>query len=77
MGAATIRTFLADGTRHDLVASGVLAADGDGLVLSQDYTFNSPSTAAAVLLGRISNGRMEWKDAHGTPLKTLQEAAGA
>jgi hypothetical protein len=59
--------------REHLVGSGVLAPDGDAFVLSQDYTFNSPSTAAAVLLGRISNGRMEWKDASGTPLKTLQE----
>jgi hypothetical protein len=62
--------------RTNLVSSGVLAADCDGLVLSQDYTFNSPSLAAAALLGRISNKRVERKDAHGTPLQTLEKAAG-
>ncbi len=59
--------------RAHLAATGVLSPGGDSLVLAQDYTFNSPSTAAAVLLGRISNGRMEWRDEHGTPLKVLQE----
>ncbi|MDP1650160.1 MAG: GIY-YIG nuclease family protein [Rubrivivax sp.] len=34
--------------------------------------FTSPSTAAAVLLGRSANGRNEWKDAQGRPLKELQ-----
>ena len=41
--------------------------------LAQDYTFNSPSTAAGVLLGRSANGRIEWKDAKGRSLKESQE----
>ncbi len=61
--------------RKALVENGVLTQDPLGLRVTQDYTFNSPSTAAAVLLGRSSNGRMDWKDANGVPLKTLQEAA--
>ena len=61
--------------RAALLLNGVLTADGDTYRLSQDYTFNSPSTAAAALLGRSSNGRVEWKDAAGLPLKSLQEAA--
>jgi len=45
---------------------------------TQDYSFSSPSTAAAVVLGRSANGRIEWKDAQGRTLKELQEAeAGA
>jgi len=40
--------------------------------LSQDYVFTSPSTAAAVVLGRSANGRIEWKDARGRTLKELQ-----
>jgi hypothetical protein len=61
--------------RKTLIGNGVMAPDALGYRVSQDYTFNSPSTAAAVLLGRSSNGRMDWRDAKGVPLKTLQEAA--
>ena len=63
--------------RAQLLASSVLAPDAAGLVVTQDYTFSSPSTASGVLLGRNSNGRVEWRDVAGTTLKALQEAAGA
>ena len=33
--------------------------------------FPSPSTAAMVLLGRSSNGRVEWKSSDGKTLKEL------
>ena len=56
-----------------LLEKGVLTEFGDVYRLAQDYTFNSPSTAAGVLLGRSSNGRVEWKDAKGRSLKQLQE----
>ncbi|MCB4365995.1 GIY-YIG nuclease family protein [Hydrogenophaga taeniospiralis] len=64
--------------RQDLISNGVLAL-ADGLYrFTQDYSFTSPSTAAAVVLGRPANGRIEWKDAQGRTLKSLQEAeAGA
>jgi hypothetical protein len=60
--------------RRALVAQGVLKDAGTVYRLSQDYTFNSPSTAAGVLLGRSANGRVEWKDAQGRTLKEIQEA---
>lgn len=41
---------------------------------SQDYVFSSPSTAAAVVLGRSANGRIEWKDAKGH-LQALEAGA--
>jgi hypothetical protein len=64
--------------RQELIANGVLALDGSGYRFTQDYSFSSPSTAAAVILGRSANGRIEWKDAKGRTLKELQEAeAGA
>jgi hypothetical protein len=68
--------------RKSLVAQGVLVDDADHLRLAQDYTFTSPSIAAAIMLGRSANGRTEWKDATGRTLKELQEvqidgAAGA
>jgi hypothetical protein len=63
--------------RQELIANGVLAPASDTLAdgyrFTQDYVFSSPSTAAAVILGRSANGRIEWKDAKGQTLKTLQE----
>jgi hypothetical protein len=59
--------------RRDLLASGVLEVAGDKLRFTQDYVFSSPSLAAAVVLGRSSNGRIDWKDAQGKTLKELQE----
>lgn len=59
--------------REELIKNGVLAKDGDHYRYTQDYAFSSPSTAAAVVLGRSANGRIEWKDAQGRTLKSLQE----
>jgi Domain of unknown function (DUF4357) len=61
--------------REKLKEEGVLAAEGQGVRLAQDYLFNSPSTAAGVLLGRSANGRIEWKDQEGRTLKAIQTAA--
>lgn len=47
--------------RAALVANGALQASDDGYTFAQDYVFQSPSTAAAVVLGRSANGRIEWK----------------
>ena len=55
-----------------LLDTGRLVADGDHLRLTEDYVFSSPSTAAMVMLGRTSNGRIEWKTADGVTLKALQ-----
>ena len=60
--------------RKNLLDQGVLVEEGDSFVLTQDYSFNSPSTAAGVLQGRPANGRVEWKDSEGKTLKELQEA---
>jgi len=53
----------------------VLKVEGDALRLTQDYRFSAPSAAAAVLMGRNANGRLEWKDGSGRTLKEIQEAA--
>lgn len=60
--------------RKALLAQGVLVPDGAAYRLTQDYAFDSPSTAAGVMLGRSANGRIEWKDASGRTLKQIQEA---
>lgn len=60
--------------RAALVANGVLKPSDGGFVFTQDYAFDSPSTAAAVVQGRNANGRIDWKLKDGTTLKDLQEA---
>lgn len=58
--------------RQDLIANEVLQRLGDSYVFKQDYSFSSPSTAAAIILGRSANGRTEWKDETGRTLKEIQ-----
>jgi hypothetical protein len=58
--------------REELMGNGVLEREGDHYRFAQDYVFSSPSTAAAVVLGRSANGRIEWKDGKGRTLKELQ-----
>ncbi len=59
--------------RERLIASGVLAQKEKCYQFTQDYSFSSPSTAAAVVMGRSANGRLEWKDKSGRTLKLIQE----
>jgi hypothetical protein len=59
--------------RQSLIELGVLEQQGMAYVFTQDYVFNSPSMASTVVLGRVSNGRIDWKDAKGQALKVLQE----
>jgi hypothetical protein len=63
--------------RQELIANGVLTLEGGLYRFTQDYSFSSPSTAAAVVLGRSANGRIEWKDAQGRALKELQEVGAS
>ncbi len=66
-----------EGLRKSLVDRGVFVHEGNQYILSQNYTFNSPSQAAAALMGRNANGRVEWKDAQGSTLKEIQESQSA
>jgi len=61
--------------RARLLSEGVLVPDGEHLRFTKAHLFDSPSTAAAVVLGRTANGRIEWKDRTGRTLKAGQEAA--
>lgn len=60
--------------RGSLLKRGIFTQQGDQLLLNQDYTFNSPSQAASVMLGRNADGRIEWKTGNGMTLKKLQRA---
>lgn len=55
--------------RAELLDSGVLRADDAGFVFTQDYAFDSPSSAAATICGTAINGRAAWKVLDGRPVK--------
>ena len=57
--------------RAQLIADGSLKLEGSTLAFTKDVEFGSPSGAADVVLGRASNGWVEWKDAHGVTLDAL------
>jgi Domain of unknown function (DUF4357) len=61
--------------RKDLLEQGVLVERDGKLVFTQDRVFNSPSTAASVVLGRANNGRVLWEDENGRTLKDIQREA--
>jgi len=65
----TIGSWLSN-KRKTLIDQGLLNMENDTLVFTRDYVFNSPSTAAAVVLGRRANGWIEWKYEDG---RTLDE----
>lgn len=68
----SIHSFL-HGIREELVRQGVFVDQGGMYETTQDYTFPSPSTASGVLLGRTSNGRVDWKTGDGRSLKSVQD----
>jgi hypothetical protein len=63
--------------RRDLLAQGVIVQQGSHYGFTQDQVFTSPSSAAAVILGRSANGRTEWRNSEGRTLKQLQASAAA
>lgn len=67
----SIHPFLQN-LRATLLQQELLVDRGAFYELTQDYVFDAPSTASGVLLGRPSNGRVEWKTADGHTLKSVQ-----
>lgn len=47
--------------RRHLIETGILKQEGDHFAFTTNYSFSSPSAAAAVVLGRHANGRTEWR----------------
>lgn len=46
---------------HSLVSAGIIGTDEQGnRFFTEDYAFNSPSAAAAIISGRSANGRIAW-----------------
>ncbi|MBL8940110.1 MAG: GIY-YIG nuclease family protein [Archangium sp.] len=71
---ANVPTFTASNTafRKRLVESGVMKEEGDEVVFTRDHLFTTPSMAAMALLGRTSNGWMEWKNKDGETLHDIK-----
>lgn len=55
-----------------MINDGTLIPYGDFLKATRHYTFNSPSRAAAMILGRSASGPLEWKTANGIQLKQFE-----
>lgn len=58
-------------TRDRLVADGILIRNGKALTFIHDHSFDSPSGAAAIVVGGAANGWDAWKSADG---RSLHEA---
>ncbi len=58
--------------RDGLINDGVLVEIEGLLEFPEDYLFSSPSTAAAIVLGRNANGLTEWKLKSGISLKEFE-----
>lgn len=61
--------------RKRLLSEGVLVEDGDGLRFDKDHLFDSPSGAAAAVLGRTANGWIEWKRSDGQTLSKVKRVS--
>lgn len=66
----SIRDASTGRARSRLIDSGVVRVEGDTIVFDRDHLFGSPSMAALAVLGRNSNGWVEWKTKDG---RTLDE----
>lgn len=55
--------------RNKLVGDGIIVND----IFEKDYEFNASSAASTVILGRTSNGNVDWKNDSGISLKDINE----
>jgi predicted GIY-YIG superfamily endonuclease len=58
--------------RNGLLESGVMRVVGDTVVFEKDHLFRSPSMAALSLMGRTSNGWIDWKTKGGKTLDAVK-----
>jgi len=58
--------------KAQLIEIGMLKQIGAIFEFTEDYIFASPSTAAAIVLGRSANGLTEWKLPTGKTLKSFE-----
>jgi len=58
--------------RQKLIDDSIVIKSEDNLIFEKDYEFSSPSTAAAIVMGRNANGLKEWKLKNGKTLKEFE-----
>ena len=58
--------------RNRLVESGVMRVEGDTVIFERDHLFRSPSMASLSLLGRTTNGWIDWKNNDGETLDAVK-----
>jgi 5-methylcytosine-specific restriction protein B len=61
--------------RQRLISEGVLEEQGGQLRFTKDFLFDSPSGAAAAVLGRTANGWTEWKRSDGQTLSKVKRVS--
>jgi hypothetical protein len=77
VSGSTTKSFLKFLTsfRQRLIEEGVLVEKAEGVFFSMDYEFSSPSTAAAMILGRNANGHTEWKTEDGVTIREFEASS--
>ncbi|SHJ70348.1 GIY-YIG nuclease family protein [Flavobacterium haoranii] len=58
--------------RQKLIDNQIIIKNDKGYIFNTDYEFSSPSTAAAIVMGRNANGLKEWKLKNGKTLKEFE-----
>jgi hypothetical protein len=66
----TATTWVA-GLRKKLIDDKIMIPKDGVYVFCEDFVFNSPSAAAATILGRQANGWTEWKNVEGKTIDSL------
>lgn len=62
--------------RQALLDSGKVVDTGDALTFAEDVLFSSPSSAATMILGRTSNGWLDWITNDGRSLDQIERNQG-
>ena len=58
--------------RSKLIEDGTIVNQDGVLIFAEDYLLSSPSTAAAIVMGRSANGLLEWRTKDKRTLKSLE-----
>lgn len=58
--------------RQSLIESGIVRQSGDRVIFEKDHLFRSPSKAATALMGRTSNGWLDWRTGDGQTLDAVK-----
>ena len=69
---ASLKGTSGERLRNRLIESGVMRVKDDTVVFEKDHLFRSPSMAALSLMGRTTNGWMDWKNKDGQTLDALK-----